>query len=59
MARERKCVTLETRQFFRLAAVGMALVLLYRSDDPWVRGVGYVTLAVDGYLFLVRSKECP
>ncbi len=37
----------------------MALLLLYRSDDPVVRGVGYVTLAVDGYLFLIRSKECP
>ena len=53
------CVSVETRQFFRLAAVIMALILLWRSDDPWVRAVGYITLSVDGFLFLIKSKECP
>jgi hypothetical protein len=56
------CVTLNTRQFFRIAAVVMALILLWRNNqynDPYITLVALITLAVDGYLFLVISKECP
>lgn len=56
------CITVDTRQFFRLAAVVMAVVLLWRNTtakDPWILAVALITLCVDGYLWLVRSKECP
>lgn len=59
-----QCVTLETRQFFCIAAVAMALVLVWRNTgrpegrDPWIDGVAGITLAVDGALWLVKSKEC-
>lgn len=55
------CIPLETRQFFRLSAVAMALALLWRNAayrDPIINLVALITLAMDGYLFLIVSKEC-
>ena len=55
------CVPLSVRQFFRISAVVMALVLLWRNaeyKDSWITAVALITLAVDGYLFLIKSKEC-
>lgn len=58
---ESECVSIQTRQFFRAAAVTMALVLFVRNNsrDPWIDMVALITLLVDGYLFLIESKECP
>ena len=57
-----KCVQFETRQFFRLAAVVMALVLLWRyqvaGHDKFVLLVGLITLIVDGALLFDGNKEC-
>lgn len=57
-----KCVTLQVRQFFRLSAVVMALILLWRNtryNDAWILIVAIITLLVDGSLFIQRNKECP
>lgn len=56
-----KCVTFSTRQFFRFAAVVMALVILWRNktyNDAWLTGVALITMAVDGTLFIDNNKEC-
>jgi uncharacterized membrane protein len=59
------CISVETRQLFRLAACIMAGILMWRvsrptlsQHDPWIWIVAIITMCVDGYLWIIKSKEC-